>query len=223
MGDTLLQLGGAIILNLEKAELPTNLVEWFLGHKDRIPEAIRRGFVCPEELKPEIFSLLVDLGIITVPPDYDHATALAGFLEKNRNKFYGIDDNISDANFPNPSRVLKPGQKLHVRAFQQIVPGPTTSEERLAFLATQKAVHTGAQGASLVFEQKRDQLPKDRWYVSFDEPSRLWKDAAGHHGVAYVFAYSDGVFSDGVFDFSLGFFEHGWYDHHALLCFCDVE
>ena len=47
------------------------------------------------EASTEKFSLLVDLGIITVPNDYDHATALDKFLKKNRKKFYGINDNIT--------------------------------------------------------------------------------------------------------------------------------
>lgn len=166
----------------------------------------------------EKFALLVDLGIITVPDDYDHATQLGKFTKQNRKKFYGINDNIIDANFPNPTRVLKPGQKLRVCAFKQVVGGTTTSEERMAFLATQKAIHTGAQGASLVFEQKRDQLPKGKWYASFDEKDRLWADADGRHGVPYVYC-----FSDGAFEFSLGYFERVWRESNAFLCFCDVE
>ena len=53
MGDTLLELGGAIVLNLERAKLPPNLVDWYNSHKSDIPEAIRRGFVWPEECRPE--------------------------------------------------------------------------------------------------------------------------------------------------------------------------
>lgn len=166
----------------------------------------------------EKFSLLRDLGIITVPEDYVHSTRLGRFMEENRKKLYGVNDNTTDANFPNPTRILKPGDKLWVRAYQQIVPGTTTSEERMAFLATQKAVHTGAQGASLVFEQKRDQLPKGKWYASFDEVDRLWKDAGGRHRVPHVFCDSDGGFG-----FDLGGFEGVRRGGNAFLCFCDVE
>jgi len=166
----------------------------------------------------EKFALLVDLGVITVPDDYVHATALATFMKENRKKFYDVNGNIVDANFPNPTRILKPGDKLRVRAFQQIVVGTTTSKERMAFLATKKAIHTGAHGASLVFEQKRDQLPKGKWYASFDEPDRLWEDANGDHRVTCVKAHSDGGF-----DFSLGYFEFVWDDSGAFLGFCDLE
>jgi hypothetical protein len=164
------------------------------------------------------FALLVDLGEITVPDDYVHESLLATFRKQNRKKFYYWNDEITDKNFPNPPRVLKPGDKLRVRAYQQVVPGSTSSEERMAFLATQKPVYTGAQGASLVFDQRRDQLPKGKWYASFDEPDRLWKDAGGRHKVPVV-----RCFSDWDFRFDLGDFEGVWHDDCAFLCFCDIE
>lgn len=165
----------------------------------------------------EKFALLVDLGIITVPDDYVHKKRLTMFGKHNRKKFYYYNDDITDKNFPNPTRILKPGDKLRVRAFKQVVGGTTTSEEHMTFLATQKAIHTGAQGISLVFDQKRDQLPKGKWYASFDEPDRLLC-ADGDHRVPYVYCYSDGDFH-----FNLGDFGYVWYDAYAFLCFCDVE
>lgn len=164
------------------------------------------------------FALLVDLGTITVPKGYDHATALESFRKENRKKFYSYNDNITDKKFSNPTRVLKPGDKLRVRVFQQVVSGTTTSEERLAFLDTQKAIYTGAQGASLVFAQKRSQLPKGKWYASFDEKDRLWADAFGRHRLPRVDASSDGDFG-----FDLGRFESVWDGSDAFLCFSGVE
>lgn len=165
----------------------------------------------------EKFALLVDLGIITVPKGYVHANRLASFRQENHGWFYGYNDAITDANFPKPSRILKPGDKLQVCAWKQVVPGTTTSEERMAFLATLKSHHTGAQGVSIVFEQKCDQLPKGYWYASFDERGRLWKDADCDHRVPCVSAYSDGDFF-----FYLGSFESPWNDRNACLSFCDV-
>gem|GEM_PF-1273864 len=165
------------------------------------------------------FGLFVDLGIITVPDDYVHGTRLDSFKEKYQNEkvksFYYYNDFITDANFSKPTRVLKPGDKLWVRAFEQTVSGLTTSEERMAFLAAQKAIHVGAQGASLVWEQKHDQLPKGKWYASFDEKENL-PFAGGCHRVPSVYAYSDGGFG-----FYLGSFENDWDDDFCLLCFCD--
>jgi hypothetical protein len=160
----------------------------------------------------EKFTLLADLGIITV----SEAVSLDKFRTKNERNFYYHDENITDANFSNPSRILKPGDRLTVRAFKQVVPR-TTSEERMKFLAEQKSVLTGAQGAALVFDQKRDQLPKGFWYASMDQKDRLWEDADRYRRVPEVYAYSVGGFS-----FNLGHFEHEWYDFNALLVFCDL-
>lgn len=168
--------------------------------------------------EPAKFGLLVDLGIITVPDDYVHATRLATFGEKNRDNLGYFNEDITDEHYPNPSRILKPGDKLWVRAFQQVVSGETTSEERMAFLATQHAVHTGAQGASLVFDKKRAKLPKGKWYASFDEKKHLWQDADRYHRVPSLDANSGGDFR-----FNLGYFERPWGAGSAFFCFCDVE
>ena len=163
------------------------------------------------------FELLKDLGIITVPSDYVHGTQLESFMKKNRKKFYSVNENITDANFPNPSRILKPGDRLWVRSHKQVVSGTTTSEERMAFLATLNSHHTGAQGVSLVFEQKRDQLPKGYWCGSFDEKDHFWEDAERCHRVPGV-----RVYSDGDFHFRLGLFEEPWRGSDVILSFCDV-
>ncbi len=164
------------------------------------------------------FTLLKDLGTITVPEGYDHKTQLSSFEKKNRKKFYFYNDALIDQNFPRPTRILKPGDKFHVRAWKQTVPGTTTSKERMDFLRKQKAVHTGAQGASLVFEEKRNELPKGFGYCSFDEKEQLWKDAGGYHRVPCLYAISDGDFY-----FYLGYFEIDWRGNRAFLCFCDAE
>lgn len=163
------------------------------------------------------FALLVDLGILTVPDDYVHGKQLTAFAKQNRKNLLYYNDVITDKNFQNPTRVLKPGDKLRVRAFKQVVGGITTSEERMAFLVTQKAIHAGAQGASLVFEKMRDQLPKGKWYASFDEKERLWEGPGGYRGVSSMRARSDGDF-----EFDLGSFENVWRDGNAFFCFCEL-
>jgi hypothetical protein len=210
-------LGLKIVPNMCKA-LTLEQLEYYEDHLAEIPDALRRGFVLPAVIKPlEKFALLADIGIITVPADYSHTTALALFREANREKFYGYDNAITDTNFSNPSRVLKPGDKLWIRAWKQTVSGTTTSRERMALLATLKSHHVGAQGISLVFKQKRDQLPKGYWYLSMDERERLWEDAAGLHRVPELYVYSYGGFR-----FDLGSFEHPWHGGDAILSFCDV-
>lgn len=163
----------------------------------------------------EKFEELADLGYIIVP-DGDPATCLARFAENNREKCWDFNNNITDVNFPNPSRVLKPGDKIRIRVIRQAVSGTTTSEERMDFLRKQKGnVFVGAQGSSYAFEQKRAQLPKGYWYASFDEKDRLWY-SDGYHRVADV--CRDSV---GGFRFSLGDFERVWDGGSCLLCFCD--
>ncbi len=223
----------AVIKQLPRpGQITQSMAEGWTDEQDTLKEVLQMRLCTPEQEQTRQaapvestdmsaqagkFALLVNLGIITVPDDYDHASRLSMFSKQNRKKFYYYNDEITDKNFLNPTRALKPGDKLRVLVFEQVVGGNTTSEERMAFLATQKAVYTGAQGASLVFDQKRDQLPKGKWYTSFDKPERLWKDADGYHGVPYVDRHSDGDFR-----FSLGSFEIDWSDDDCLLCFCDL-
>ena len=162
------------------------------------------------------FALLAHLGVVTVPDDYVHDRQLAVFRKKHRKKFWHHSSDITDRNFPNPSRILKPGDRLHVRAFEQVVPGVTTSEEHMAFLAGEDAIYAGAQGITVVFDQKRDQLPKGRWYASFDEKSRLWENGGDYHGVPCLVALVRGGF-----DLDLAAFGHGWDVTCSFLCFCD--
>ena len=159
------------------------------------------------------FYLLIDLGTIIVPDDYVAGKELATLNQKD---FYYFNENLIDKNFANPSRVLKPGDKFSVKAYKQNVSRSTTSQERLDFLATQKAVLLGAQGGSIVYKQKRNELPKGYWYASFDKKDNLWKDSDGDHRVPLLYAYTDGDFK-----FDLGSFENAWPVNNVLLCFCD--
>ena len=171
-----------------------------------------------ERLAKKKFGLLADLGTIEVPADYVHATQLGTFRKLNHDKFYYYNDGIADENFGSPSRILKPGDKLWVRAWKQIDSDETSSEERMNFVRSidANAHWIGAQGASLVFDQKRTELPKGYWYASFDEKDRL-PVLDGGHRVPGVSAYSDGDFS-----FRLGYFGNPWDDDDAFLSFSDV-
>lgn len=215
-----------LAIRLDKAGFNADIVQEIIESKgnkkaEAMLAAISGEIAVPKAVVPvqsaEKFALLLDLGIITVPDDYVHGTCLESFFKKNGRKLYDFNKNITDANFPNPSRILKPGDKLRVRAFHQIVSGSTTSKERMEFLEKQQEdVYVGAQGASLVFEQKRDQLLKGKWYASFDKEDRLWKDSDGLRRVPLVDAHSGGGFR--VY---LGYLGHDWYDDHAFLSFSD--
>lgn len=187
------------------------------GARDPYAVAALLQSIIDTKMESEKFELLCDLGYIEVPAGYEFDTALASFEKANRKKFYSYNDDITDANFSNPSRVVKAGDRLLVRAFHQTAAGTTTSTERVDFLrALPGNVFVGAQGAALVFEQKRAKLPKGKWYASFDEKDRLYEDA-GHHGrVPHVNADTGGDF-----EFDLGRLVRPWYQDNAFLCFCD--
>ena len=211
-----------LLQKLRKGQITLNQWEKFnnlsSGDREKRFGDWKKPSPAPSAEPTEKFALLVDLGIITVPDDYDHATQLASFKKKNYKKFYSYNDAITDQNFSNPSRILKPGDKLLVRAFKQIVPDTTTSEERMAFLETQGAVYTGAQGASILWDQRHDQLPKNKWYYSLDKKERLFKDAGDDHRVPSL-----GISFDGDFRFNLARFSNAWDERHIILCFSDLS
>jgi len=165
----------------------------------------------------EKFELMKEFDV-TIPENYVHANRLALFKKQHRSEFYGWNDSITDENFSKVTTQLVPGKKFKVKVFRQIVSGSTTSEERMTFLRSQKAVFVGAQGASLVYEQVKGELPKGYGYVSFDEKDALLADDDGYHRVPSVSRNSDG---DWIFN--LGRFEGVWFDDGCLVCFCDLS
>lgn len=181
----------------------------------------REVVVASPKPKKEKFRLFADLGIITIPEGYTHETRLGSFKDKYHKEevksFYFNNEAITDFNFPKPSRILKSGDKLWVRAFEQVTSGITTNIERMKFLDAQNAIYTGAQGISHVWEQKRHQLTKGKWYVSYDKEENLWQDPDGDHWVPRVCAHTGGGFH-----FDLGYFEDDWDSDCVLLCFCDL-
>ena len=174
--------------------------------------------VMPERVVTPKFELVKDLGVVVVPPDYQHK-CLDSFIQANSEKFYGVNDNITDANFSAKSTTkLAPGRKLRVRVYKQTVSGTTTSGERMDFLRQKPGnVWLGAQGVTLVWP-RREELPKGVWYCSFDEPDALWQDSGGNHRVPHLGCYTGGDFS-----FNLGDFESDWNPDYYLLSFCDEE
>ena len=159
---------------------------------------------------------LVNTFEITVPQGYDHATRLDTFRKEHGQEFAYFNPNLTDANFGKATTKLVPGRKLKVKVFQ--IKATVSSDDCLAHLESQKAILVGAQGASLAYEQAHDELPVDRWSISFDEKEAFWKDAAGYRRVPLVRRDSDGDF-----EFILGSFEGDWSGDDCLLCFCDLE
>ena len=161
------------------------------------------------------FSLLSSLQF-TVPEGYNHSTQLASFSKENRKKFYSYNDNITDENFAKTTNKLVPGKTYEAKIFG--ITKWVTSEDCLAFLKTQNAILVGAQGISVVWQQAKENLPKGKYTLSFDEKNALWQDALGLRRVPYV---GRGVGGD--WHFVLGRFEGGWDDGSCLLCLFDLS
>ncbi len=115
----------------------------------------------------EEFPLVADLGVITVPPDYEHETQLSSFHTKY-SKLCRIREGFTDEKFATVSHKLKPNEQLHVRAYAGI-----HLDKCLPVIRTLQGVHTGAQGLTLVWELKQDMLPYLWAYASFDEKDHL--------------------------------------------------
>ena len=173
--------------------------------------------------KPKVDSRfeLVKTFKVVVPEGYDHATRLDTFKVKYQNdevKSFGYyNPELTDANYAAKATTkLVAGRRFTVKVFQ--IKRRVSSLGCLKHLRAEKAVLVGTQGASLAWEEKRDELPVNRWSISFDEKDALWEDSDGCHRVPCVRRYSGGSFK-----FSLGGFEIDWNDGDCLLCFCDEE
>lgn len=176
-------------------------------YRSKTPPIVR---VRPEDV--ETLGLIVDLGIITVPTNYEHSTCLARFAKSNGWQFKVYHSDIKDENFQEPSYVLEPGDRLWVRAFKTA----KTHEECMDFLTSQNAVFPSAQGAALLWEQKGDQLPKGWGYFSCDKEERLFSAGAWHKALRID------VYSDDNIHFHLRDVGRGRHESDAILCICRV-
>ena len=201
------------MLALKKAGFDDNLIQQIVNSRGNKQAKAMYAALVGNATVDDRFELCNTFNTV-VPKGYNHATRLDTFSKEYRKEFSYYNDNITDKNYAKATTKLVPGRKLKVKVFQ--IKGRVTSEDCLAHLRSQKAILVGAQGASLVGEKKKEELPVDRWSLSFDEKDALWKDADGYHRVPGVLRYSGGVFG-----FRLGCFEGDWGRGHCLLCFCD--
>ncbi len=154
---------------------------------------------------------------LTVPKGYNHGTQLATFAKYAKDeKFRYLNGEINDANYVKATNKLVPGKTYGVKIFQ--IKTRVTSEDNLAFLASQRAILVGAQGISLARQLKKNEFPVGKFTVSFDEKDALWEDSDGSHRVPGFYRLSGGDW-----EFSLGGFEYDWYDVHCLFCLCDLS
>ncbi|MBU4284977.1 hypothetical protein KKF60_00610 [Patescibacteria group bacterium] len=177
-----------------------------------LKNVLAQTLIPPKSVSPEKFGLFIDLGIITVPDNYVHDTQLASFEKKNHDKFRFYDDDITDKNFAKVTTKLVPGQKFHVKVFKLI--GATTVKERLAFYKSQNAALVGAQGISLIFEQKRNLLSRGLSYYSFNEKEALWIDTDGHYRMPFLDLDLIGNWGIG-----LDYLNYDWSNKCLICCF----
>ncbi len=118
---------------------------------------------------------LVKTFILQVSDNFVHKTYLDS---KQGSPVKGIDVwntwEITDHNFRKVSTQLKAGQTLQVEIFKGI--GLQSSEECIQFLKENNALLVGAQGAGLVLELKREEIPNDSNCYSFDEEYHLFQE-----------------------------------------------
>ena len=160
------------------------------------------------------YGVFADLGNITVPLNYDHATCITKFRARHGQRFDKIHSELIDANFVHPSWVMRAGQKFHVRIFYQFELGVTQASVRMEYLNTQKVAYTGFQGLALVFEKMRQKLPRGCNIVSYDEAENLYAGSKfpGQFFVPYM-TLNDKRASD----ISLGSLEANWAQSYYML------
>ena len=187
----------------------------FLGNGDKFQDDIIAS-LSKHSASDDRFEL-VNSFELTVPKGYTHGTQLATFAEYAKDKsqkFYYYNEAITDENYAKATQQLVPGKTYGVKIFG--IKKSVSSEDCLAFLASQNAILVGAQGISLTRQLKKDEFPIGKWTVSFDEKESLWRVGNGNHRVPYIDRHSDGDWH-----FDLGYFEHAWDGVNCLLCFCD--
>jgi len=150
---------------------------------------------------------------LMVPDNYDHSTQLASFKKKNREDFLFYSDVITDEKFANATQRLIPGKTYKVKIFR------TThwvySEECLEFLKSQNAILVGAQGISLVWDLRKDNLCFGRT-ISFDQKKALPTDQFDFHRVPFITRRENGKGS-----FDIATFDGDWCRDEYLLCVCE--
>lgn len=172
---------------------------------------------------------------LTVPENYDHTTYLDNFRKTHEKEFEGrfwsFEANLSDKNFSGVTIKFVPGQKFVVKMFEIQTKNPksshfgATSKECLAFLGQQNAILVGAQGLAMVYEQKKDELPKGRGivgevFISYDKKKALWNTRLSPYSKRLDAMVPHLVKFETGFKLCLNCFINGNNGGDYLLCFC---
>jgi hypothetical protein len=159
---------------------------------------------------PKKYLEQVEVWEITIPANYVRDTRLDWFSTTYRDSFHFYSTRINEKNFPGAIIGFESGQKILVRVFR--LKKPVSTNGCLVFLRNHGAILTGAQGATLVWEQKREQVPKGFCYLSFDAALSDYKERPVLERC-----------SDGIFKFRAVSSEFFWSAGDRLLCFSYAE
>lgn len=158
---------------------------------------------------------------VTVPADYSHGTQIEDSkkkAQKDKVILFGYDSFFTNKNFEGETTKLLPGETFIIKIFP--ITEQATSQQCLAFLKNQKSLYFGLHGLTVVFDLKKDKLPKDKWIISFSPKDELLVDASGSHVVPYL---STSV--DGDYGFEKCYFENDFWaaQGRTLLCITKKE
>jgi hypothetical protein len=74
---------------------------------------------------------------------------------------------------------------------------PMTFEDYVEYLNTTNHLFLGSQAILLAWKN-REQFPKEKWSISPDQKSRLYKDAGGNYRIPRIRQFSSNCFSFGL-------------------------
>jgi len=121
--------------------------------------------------RPQFF-LVDDLGIITIPGDYQHENSREYFQKRIPKIFVWWSE---ESLFKRASRILHPGDMLHVRIFGDSHNSTGSSaEDKLEFLEKQHAVYPGIQGMYFVVKETGQRLKSGYEYLMLDKEKNLY-------------------------------------------------
>jgi len=132
-----------------------------------------RDYVYKRE-EPE-YKVLIDLGIFTVPDNYNDKTCVKDFKQEFNDEVF-LDRDLSDEHAKEACGVkIKPGDKFHAYIYEYISEvWSISSGDIIRFLRKNNFSLLEVKGIILAYSQKKDLIPKSRdYYYSLGDSSFL--------------------------------------------------
>ncbi len=191
--------------------------KWFLGLKK---EECDQLIVKANSIIDDYFTL-VNTFPLTIPEDYNHATRLDSFCKMKQDEVIKLFNfyKHTDAEFGNATTKLLPGQRFRIKVFR--VKEIVSCDDCLILLKSEKAVLTGVQGLSLVYELAKDQIPKGTKGISLDKKTAFLENKFdGRHYVPDIHRYNG--YSEERYTVGCTIFESCLGKDSCILCFCNL-